>query len=129
MNRKTWLSIALSAALLSLPLAAAARPGHLDVRNAAYVLAKARRMDKARLRYLHDDKLKEISSPLARAQLAASLALYGDAVRSDALSHLSVLAIQSGGELIWDPKAYRIVSPEPLNDRMSHPIRGDWKQS
>ena len=58
-----------------------------------------------------------------------SIGPVGDAVRSDALSHLSVLAIQSGGEIIWDPKAYRIVSPEPLNDRMSHPIRGDWKQS
>lgn len=53
----------------------------------------------------------------------------GDAVRSDALSHLSVLAIQSGKEVVWDPKAYRIVSPEPLNERMSHPIRGDWQQS
>lgn len=53
----------------------------------------------------------------------------GDAVRSDALSHLSVLAIQSGGEVVWDPQKYRIVSPEPLNERMSHPVRGDWKQS
>ena len=51
-----------------------------------------------------------------------------DAVRSDALSHLSVLAIQSGTEIVWDPKAYRIVSPEPLNERMTHPVRGDWKQ-
>jgi predicted dehydrogenase len=52
----------------------------------------------------------------------------GDAVRSDALSHLSVLAIQSGAEVVWDPKAYRIISPEPLNGRMSHPVRGDWQQ-
>jgi predicted dehydrogenase len=52
-----------------------------------------------------------------------------DAVRSDALSHLSVLAIQSGGEVVWDPKAYRMVSPEALNERMSQPVRGDWKQS
>jgi glucose-fructose oxidoreductase len=58
-----------------------------------------------------------------------SIGPIGDAVRSDALSHLSVLAIQSGNEIIWDPKAYRIVSPQPLNERMSHPVRGDWKQS
>lgn len=58
-----------------------------------------------------------------------SIGPIGDAVRSDALSHLSVLAIQSGNELIWDPKAYQIVSPQPLNERMSHPVRGDWKQS
>ena len=58
-----------------------------------------------------------------------SIAPIGDAVRSDAMSHLAVLAIQSGKEIVWDPKAYRIVSPEPLNERMSHPVRGDWKQS
>ncbi len=53
----------------------------------------------------------------------------GDAVRSDAMSHLSVLAIQSGKEVIWDPKEYRITSPDSLNTHMSHPIRGDWQQS
>lgn len=58
-----------------------------------------------------------------------SIGPVGDAVRSDALSHLSVLAIQSGSEITWDPKAYRIVSPAALNERMSQPIRGDWKQS
>ncbi|MCB1130832.1 MAG: Gfo/Idh/MocA family oxidoreductase [Verrucomicrobiae bacterium] len=55
-----------------------------------------------------------------------SLGPIGDAVRSDALSHLSVLAIQSGEEIVWDPRAYRIVSPEALNKRMDHPVRGDW---
>jgi glucose-fructose oxidoreductase len=52
----------------------------------------------------------------------------GDAVRSDAMSHLSVLAIQSGTEIVWDPKAYRIVSPAAFNERMNHPVRGEWKQ-
>ena len=52
-----------------------------------------------------------------------------DAVRSDALSHLSLLAIKSGGEVVWDPKAYRIQSPEALNTQMSHPVRGAWAQS
>jgi hypothetical protein len=55
-----------------------------------------------------------------------SIGPVGDAVRSDALSHLSVLAIQSGQEVVWDPKAYRIVSPEPLNERMIAPSRGTW---
>jgi glucose-fructose oxidoreductase len=58
-----------------------------------------------------------------------SVAPIGDAVRSDALSHLSVLAIQSGGEIVWDPKAYRIVSPESLNSKMTHEVRGAWAQS
>ena len=53
----------------------------------------------------------------------------GDAVRSDAMSHLSTIAIQSGQEIVWDPQAYRIVSPEPLNAMMSHEIRGPWQQS
>ena len=51
----------------------------------------------------------------------------GDAVRSDALSHLSLLAIESGSEIVWDPKAYRIVSPEPLNGKMSAPAR-EWQK-
>ena len=53
-----------------------------SVAYAAYVLAKARRMDKARLRYLHDDKLKEIASPLARAQIGAALYMIGDNARA-----------------------------------------------
>ena len=52
----------------------------------------------------------------------------GDAVRSDALSHLSLMAIKSGAEVVWDPQSYRILSPEPLNAQMSHPIRGPWAQ-
>lgn len=58
-----------------------------------------------------------------------SIGPIGDAVRSDALSHLSVLAIQSGQKITWDPKSYRILSPEPLNTRLSHPIRSPWQQS
>ncbi len=58
-----------------------------------------------------------------------SVAPIEDAVRSDALSHLSLMAIKSGQEVVWDPKAYRIVSPEALNERMSQPVRGDWRQS
>jgi predicted dehydrogenase len=58
-----------------------------------------------------------------------SIGPIGDAVRSDALSHLSVLAIQYGGEIVWDPKAYRIVSPDLLNSKMTHEVRGVWAQS
>jgi predicted dehydrogenase len=57
-----------------------------------------------------------------------SIAPIEDAVRSDALSHLSLLAIQSGGEVVWDPEAYRIQSPAALNARMSHDVRGSWAQ-
>ncbi|RPJ35653.1 MAG: hypothetical protein EHM17_01845 [Verrucomicrobiaceae bacterium] len=54
---------------------------------------------------------------------------FENSVRSDALSHLSLLAIKSGSEVVWDPAAYRIQSPEALNAAMSHEIRAPWKQS
>lgn len=55
-----------------------------------------------------------------------SVAPIEDAVRSDALSHLSLMAIQSGGDVVWDPAAYRITSPESLNAKMTSEIRGNW---
>ncbi len=58
-----------------------------------------------------------------------SVAPIEDAVRSDAISHLSLLAIKSGGEVVWDPEAYRIKSPEELNAKMSHEVRGTWQQT
>jgi len=58
-----------------------------------------------------------------------SIAPIEDAVRSDALSHLSLLAIKSGGEVVWDPKAYRIQTPEALNAQMTCEVRGAWQQS
>ena len=58
-----------------------------------------------------------------------SIAPIKDAVRSDALSHLSLLAIKNGGEVIWDPQQYKITSPVVLNAQMTHPIRGAWAQS
>jgi hypothetical protein len=60
---------------------------------------------------------------------AESVGPIADAVRSDALSHLSLLAVESGEELVWDPKRDRIESPAPLRDRMSTEIRGAWRQS
>lgn len=60
---------------------------------------------------------------------AASVGPVGDAVRSDAISHLSLLAIEAGEEVSWDPKAYRFTSPGSLNEKMSTKIRGSWRQS
>ena len=60
---------------------------------------------------------------------SASVAPIQDAVRSDAMSHLSLLAIKSGGEVVWDPKSYRIQSPKALNDQLHCPVRGEWQQS
>lgn len=60
-------------------------PERLADRSAAYalyVLARAGRVDRSRLRYMHDQRLEEIESPLARAQLGAALHLIGDRARS-----------------------------------------------
>ena len=58
-----------------------------------------------------------------------SVAPIEDAVRSDAFSHLSVMAVKSGEEVVWDPEAYKIVSPAALNEQMTYKSRGPWKQS
>jgi hypothetical protein len=97
--------------------------------------AEASNPEWLRLRQCEGDKRVLYKNSYYRAfvesvrERSASVTPIGDAVRSDALSHLSLLAIKSGGEVVWDPKAYRIVSPEALNEKMTHPIRGDWKQS
>lgn len=49
---------------------------------AHYVLAANRKGDVAALRYLHDTQLKLMPTALAKAQLAAALALFGDAARA-----------------------------------------------
>ncbi|SDM84061.1 alpha-2-macroglobulin family protein [Maricaulis salignorans] len=49
---------------------------------ALYVLARAGRADRSRLRYMHDERLDAISSPLARAQIGAALFMIGDRARS-----------------------------------------------
>ncbi|WP_439271697.1 alpha-2-macroglobulin family protein [Pseudochrobactrum sp. HB0163] len=50
---------------------------------AFYVLSRNRRASIADLRYYADTRLEEFATPLARAQLGASLALYGDGQRSE----------------------------------------------
>ena len=58
-----------------------------------------------------------------------SVAPIQDALRSDAISHLSLMAIKNGGEVVWDPMQYQIKLPEELNEQMHCPVRGEWKQS
>jgi uncharacterized protein YfaS (alpha-2-macroglobulin family) len=49
---------------------------------ALYVMAKAGRGDLARLRWWHDVQMKDEDQPLAKAQVAAGLALMGDQARA-----------------------------------------------
>ena len=55
-----------------------------EIAYALYVLARNKKASVGDLRYYADTQLEAFSSPLAVAQLAASLALYGDAERSEA---------------------------------------------
>ncbi len=74
---------------------------------ALYVLARAGEVDRSRLRYMHDERLLEIESPLARAHIGAALASIGD--RARALSAfdaaVSALGYNNGGD--WYQTALR----------------------
>jgi hypothetical protein len=76
-----------------------------------------------RVVYRNDYYAAFVESVLSRGPLIAPIA---DAVRSDTLSHVSLLAIQSGQEVVWDPQAYRFVTPTGLNSQISKPARGHW---
>lgn len=54
-----------------------------EIGYALYVLARNRKASVGDLRYYADTRLDEFSSPMARAQIAASLALYGDNQRAE----------------------------------------------
>ena len=64
-----------------------------------------------------------VESVRTRGSLVAPIE---DAVRSDTLSHVSLIAIQSRQEVVWDPQAYRFVTPTALNSQISKPARGNW---
>ncbi|MGN6582749.1 MAG: MG2 domain-containing protein [Rhizobiaceae bacterium] len=55
-----------------------------EIAYALYVLARNRKASIGDLRYYADTEMAKFPSPMARAQLAAALALYGDVNRADA---------------------------------------------
>ncbi|MBB4304609.1 hypothetical protein GGD81_003669 [Rhodobium orientis] len=57
--------------------------GGEDVAYALYVLARAGRASIGDLRYYADTKINSFATPLAKAQIGAALALYGDRLRAD----------------------------------------------
>ena len=61
-----------------------------EIAYSLYVLARNRKASVGDLRYYADTRLDEFNSPMARAQIAASLALYGDNQRAD-LAYASAL--------------------------------------
>jgi len=81
------------------------RLNHRSSAYASYVLARAGRGDRARLRYLHDELLGRIESPLARAQIGAGLASIGDRARAVSAfdSAVSVLGYNNAGDWYQTP--------------------------
>ena len=74
--------------------------GGEDIAYALYVLASNGRAAIGDLRYYAETKLGDFATPLAKAQIGAALALYGDKPRADAVFKvaLSALAIRRGSD-------------------------------
>ncbi|MFN3520931.1 MAG: alpha-2-macroglobulin family protein [Phenylobacterium sp.] len=68
---------------------------------ALYVLAKAGRGDLARLRWWHDVQMKTETSPLAKAQVGAGLALMGDRARARSAFRQAVRSLGYREESDW----------------------------
>lgn len=79
-------------------------PERLADRSAAYalyVLARNGRADRSRLRYMHDERLYDIESPLARAQIGAGLAAMGDEGRAVSAFEAAVEALGYENQGDW----------------------------
>lgn len=72
--------------------------GGEDIAYALYVLARNGRAAIGDLRYYAETKLDDFATPLAKAQLAAALALYGDRPRADAVFGVAVTMLETGDE-------------------------------
>ncbi|WP_244639516.1 alpha-2-macroglobulin family protein [Aureimonas endophytica] len=72
------------------------KPDWGPVAYAYYVLARNGRAAIGDLRYTADNQLGEFPTPLAKAQLGAALALYGDRVRAEAVLRAAVAGAAKG---------------------------------
>ena len=77
-----------------------------EIAYALYVLARNKKASVGDLRYYSDTKLEAFSSPMAVAQLAASLALYGDAQRSEATFTAALQLAKQTTEYDWNRSDY-----------------------
>lgn len=48
------------------------------------------------------------------------------AVRSDSISHVALMAVKAGKKITWDPIGYRFLDPQALNVYMEKPVRGSY---
>ena len=67
--------------------------GGTDLAYALYVLARNGAAPVGDLRYIADTKLDDLATPIAKAQIAAALALLGDRVRAEQVYAAALAAI------------------------------------
>ena len=77
-----------------------------EIAYALYVLARNKRAAIGDLRYFADTKLEAFKSPMAVAQLAAGLALYGDAERSDQTFRAALALANASPDYDWRRSDY-----------------------
>ncbi|MBO9710349.1 MAG: alpha-2-macroglobulin family protein [Caulobacter sp.] len=77
---------------------------------ALYVMAKAGRGDLARLRWWHDVQMKDEDQPIAKAQIAAGLALMGDQARARSAMRQAVRSLGWRDEADWYQSPLRDVA-------------------
>ena len=92
---------------------------------ALYVLACAGEVDRSRLRYMHDERLIRIESPLARAYIGTALAAIGDRARAISAFDAAVAALGYSNRGDWYQTPLRdrvgvlaLASEAGLNDRV-----------
>jgi len=86
------------------PGLATKRSGGEDIAYALYVLARNGRAVIGDLRYYAEAKLEAFATPMARAQLGAALALYGDKARADRAFGSALALLKRGEEdTVWRP--------------------------
>ncbi|MEA3275897.1 MAG: alpha-2-macroglobulin family protein, partial [Pseudomonadota bacterium] len=86
--------------------------GGQDIAYALYVLARNGRANIGDLRYYAEAKRDAFATPLAKAQIGAALALYGDRLRGDALFRSALAMLQEGD----DPGGWRSDYGSALRD-------------
>jgi len=77
-----------------------------EIAYALYVLARNKKASVGDLRYYSDTQIEAFSSPMAVAQLAASLALYGDVQRSEATFGAALQLARSTTDHDWNRSDY-----------------------
>lgn len=85
------------------------RLNHRASAYAAYVLARGGKIEASRLRYLHDEMLEKIESPLAKAQIGASLYFVGDNARASSAFDAAIegLGYNNSGDYYQTPRRDR----------------------